>query len=140
VPALLNRHVNGKKALDYGCGPGRSTRFLKNLGFDTVGVDISKEMLSKAAQQDESGEYLHIRSGQLPFKNNSFDLVFSSFVFLEVATFNGIAEILREIKRVLNPDGSMVLVTGPIDGVQAIGCRSRTTFLKTTRLLIAETP
>jgi len=118
IPALLNKHVNGEKALDYGCGPGRSTRFLKDLGFDTVGVDISREMLSKAAQQEESGEYHHIRSGRLPFEDDTFDLVFSSFVFIEVATLDEIAGISREIKRVLKPDGRIVLVTGPIDGIE----------------------
>ena len=118
IPALLDKHVNGQKALDYGCGPGRSTRFLKDLGFDAVGVDISMEMLSKATQQDEGGEYHHIRSGRLPFEDDTFDLVFSSFVFIEVATLDEITEILREIKRVLKPTGRAVIVTGAINGIE----------------------
>ena len=32
LPALLGRHVGGRRALDFGCGAGRSTRFLRRLG------------------------------------------------------------------------------------------------------------
>jgi WD40 repeat protein/SAM-dependent methyltransferase len=117
IPTLLEKHVRGKKALDYGCGPGRSTRYLKRLGFDTVGVDISLDMLREAAQQDENGVYRHIRSAELPFDNGSFDVVFSSFVFLEVSSRAEIERIAREIRRVLSPEGRVVLVTGAIAGI-----------------------
>jgi WD40 repeat protein/SAM-dependent methyltransferase len=118
IPALLEKHVRGDKALDYGCGPGRSTRYLKGLGFDTVGVDISRDMLREAAKQDENGVYRHIQSAQLPFVNNSFDLVFSSFVFIEVSSMEEIARISREIRRVLRPGGRVVMVTSAIAGIE----------------------
>jgi WD40 repeat protein/SAM-dependent methyltransferase len=118
IPALLAKHVTGRKALDYGCGAGRSTRFLKGLGFEAVGVDISMDMLSKAVRQDESGAYHHISSGRLPFNAATFDLVFSSFVFIEVPTLGDISFILRDIKRVLKADGRFVLLTGPIDRIK----------------------
>lgn len=117
IPLLMDKHVRGRKALDYGCGPGRSTRYLKRLGFDTVGVDISWDMLREAAQQDENGVYQHIRSAELPYDNGTFDVVFSSFVFLEVSSREEIERIAKEIRRVLNPRGRVVLVTGAINGI-----------------------
>jgi hypothetical protein len=36
VPAILREHVIGGNALDFGCGTGRSTRFLCNLGFRAI--------------------------------------------------------------------------------------------------------
>ena len=48
VPNLLEKYAKGKRALDYGCGTGRSTRFLKKLGFETIGIDINQHMLDKA--------------------------------------------------------------------------------------------
>ena len=55
LPALIARHVTGTRALDFGCGAGRSTRFLKGLGFDVVGVDISASMVARARERDPDG-------------------------------------------------------------------------------------
>jgi ubiquinone/menaquinone biosynthesis C-methylase UbiE len=40
LPNIIEEHVKGKKALDFGCGTGRSTRFLRKIGFNAVGVTI----------------------------------------------------------------------------------------------------
>jgi len=40
--------VRGRKAVDFGCGAGRSTRFLRTLGFDAVGVDDYHEAYRRA--------------------------------------------------------------------------------------------
>ena len=37
LPPILRTCVQGTRALDFGCGAGRSTRFLRGLGFETVG-------------------------------------------------------------------------------------------------------
>lgn len=52
LPEIISKHTKGKKALDFGCGTGRSTRFLKNSGFDATGIDISGEMIAKAREFD----------------------------------------------------------------------------------------
>lgn len=31
IPEIISRHITGKLAVDFGCGTGRSTRFLKQL-------------------------------------------------------------------------------------------------------------
>jgi predicted TPR repeat methyltransferase len=57
LPEIIEHHVNGFMALDFGCGAGRSSRFLKNLGFKTKGVDISQDMLNKALETEPEGDY-----------------------------------------------------------------------------------
>ncbi len=37
IPKILTEFVKGNKALDFGCGTGRSTRFLKKLNIETIG-------------------------------------------------------------------------------------------------------
>src|SRR5574341_1320733 len=65
LPKIISKHVGGNKALDFGCGTGRSTRFLRKLGFDVVGVDISKQMLKNARELDPRGNYRKIGEGNL---------------------------------------------------------------------------
>jgi len=115
LPWILKRHAGGKKAMDFGCGTGRSTRFLAGLGFDPVGVDIAEEMVLKARANDASGQYLHIEDGDLSqFEDDAFDLVLSTFTFDNIATAEKKIEIFRELSRVLKPDGRIVsLVSSP---------------------------
>src|SRR5579872_5712590 len=88
IPDFLEKYSKGKKAIDYGCGTGRSTRFLSSLGFEALGVDTSREMLAQAVNFDTSAHYLLIKSAQIPVLSNSYDVVFSCFVFLTVPTKN----------------------------------------------------
>ena len=112
IPMLIREYAGSvASVLDYGCGAGRSTRFMKRLGFNAVGVDVSKDMLDQARSKDGSGEYHHIPSGLLPFEDSTFDLIFSSFVFLEVSRIEEIERILKEMKRVLRKDGVIIFVT-----------------------------
>lgn len=36
IPNLVSKYARGLKTLDYGCGAGRSTRFLKDIGLNPV--------------------------------------------------------------------------------------------------------
>src|SRR5690349_10235045 len=110
IPQLIQKHAKGLEALDFGCGAGRSTRFLKNLGLQVVGVDISQDMLEQAISRDSSTRYFHLQSEQLPFDDERFDIVFSSFVFLEISTREEIEKIFSEMMRVLRRDGVMIVI------------------------------
>ncbi len=127
---MLIREYAGSisSALDYGCGAGRSTRFLKRLGFNVVGVDVSGEMLEQARSKDKLGEYHHIPSGHLPFEDSAFDLVFSSFVFLEVSRIEEIEAILKEMKRVLRKDGIIIFVTDSMEATKGTWVSSSYSF------------
>lgn len=73
IPFFVEKYVKGKLALDFGCGSGRSTKFLKELGFDTIGVDVNSNMVNQAKQIDSGGRYILINDSPLPFPDFSFD-------------------------------------------------------------------
>src|SRR5438094_5300428 len=54
LPALIRRYDHGSRALDFGCGTGRSTRLLRNLGLNVIRADISQAMLDQARRLDPS--------------------------------------------------------------------------------------
>jgi len=64
IPSLVHKHVAGATALDFGCGTGRSTRFLKGLDFNVIGDDISAEMISQAKSIDPYGDYRLVSYGK----------------------------------------------------------------------------
>ncbi len=115
LPGIFSGHVNGKKAMDFGCGTGRSTRFLEALEFDTIGVDISADMLDIARETDPNGDYRLIDDGDLgQFEDNAYDLLLSAFTFDNIPTMEKKVKILREIGRVLKGEGRLVnLVSSP---------------------------
>src|SRR5208282_897353 len=69
IPAILAEHVRGRKSLDFGCGTGRSTRFLRQLGFEVTGIDIAEDMIRKARELDPSGDYHLIQSNDVQSNN-----------------------------------------------------------------------
>lgn len=115
LPAIVAEHVKGKKAIDFGCGTGRSTRFLQKLGFGVIGIDISPDMIHKAREIDPNGDYRLVKDGDLgQLKDSGYDLVQSVFTFDNIPTMEKKVMIFREIKRILNSDGRIVnLVSSP---------------------------
>lgn len=112
LPELLKKYSNGRKTIDYGCGCGRSTRFLKSLGLEVVGVDTSKEMIRQAQCIDNHTTYSLIESAKIRAADNSFHIAFSSFVLFEISSKEEILKIFKEMRRILNKKGIFIFVTG----------------------------
>ena len=116
LPAIIGQHVRGgRRAVDFGCGTGRSTRFLRELGFNVVGVDIAEPMLARARERDPRGDYRLIGDGDLgSLEADAYDLVLSAFTFDNIPTMEKKVTLLQGLKRLLRPDGRIVnLVSSP---------------------------
>src|SRR6187549_3972491 len=86
---LFNQYLKeGKRALDFGCGAGRSTRYLKETGLSVHGVDIDPSMLIQARMEDRDDIYHLIEDNKIPQRDAYYDLVFSSLVLLEIPTLH----------------------------------------------------
>jgi ubiquinone/menaquinone biosynthesis C-methylase UbiE len=110
LPELLRKHGSGTRALDFGCGTGRSTRFLRELGFEVIGVDISEPMLDHARARDLHGEYRSVADGSLAgFASGTFDLILIAFTF-DNSTDRQKASALQELRRLLSTRGRLVIV------------------------------
>lgn len=111
LPDIIARQVRGGAALDFACGGGRSTRFLKSLGFDTIGADISQHMLENATRQDPEGKYRLVGDGDLrALADCSFDLIHSAFPFSSTTTQDKVRAILIGLRGLLAPKGRLVVV------------------------------
>ncbi|MHA1484810.1 MAG: class I SAM-dependent methyltransferase, partial [Candidatus Thorarchaeota archaeon] len=115
LPAIISEHVTGREALDFGCGSGRSSRFLQKLGFHVSGVDISEAMIRKARDIDPKGNYYVIEEGDFSqFTEGSFDLILSAFPFDNIPTMEKKVMNLRGLRNLLSGEGRLInLVSTP---------------------------
>jgi SAM-dependent methyltransferase len=111
LPDLLERHVAGTRALDFGCGAGRSTRFLKGLGFDAVGIDVAEPMLRIARERDPAGTYVQVRDDAATgWPDGPCDLVLAAYPFDNIADVGHRRRLLQAIRTRLATDGRLVLI------------------------------
>ena len=116
LPAIFGAHVRGRKALDFGCGTGRSTRFLRQLGFEVTGVDIAEDMIRKARELDPSGDYRLLPSDQVrgddlgSLPSGTYDLAMAAFTFDNIAGRDNKVRILRDLGGLLERDGRLVVI------------------------------
>ncbi len=110
VRELLDGRISGKVFLDFGCGTGRSTAFLKELGAGYVyGVDHDQNMIDLALATNLDGaEFLFI-ADTIPLPDESVDGAVSLTVFVEIRTIDAMRRACSEVARVLRR-GSLFIV------------------------------
>lgn len=109
LPKIINTHIVGRSAIDFGCGTGRSTRFIKNLGFDVTGIDISSDMLKIAKSFDKTGDYQLVSNGNYShLGNGKYDLVQSIFTFDNIPGWENRTKILNGLRDLLKTTGKII--------------------------------
>ena len=118
VVAVL-RSDGARRVLDVGCGTGQLAHRLRltDAGVRVVGCDFSLGMLRAARDRDRRIAWVQGDALRLPFASESFDAVVSTQAF---HWFPDQRAALREIARVLRPEGAFVLtVVRPVLGMLA---------------------
>lgn len=104
---LNEDNVKGKICLDGGCGPGTLTRKLLKLGAKEVyGLDLNPTPREDMFKGLSNAHFIKASLLNMPFENNTFDLVASTGVLHHTADpEKGLAEMVR----VLRPGGYLRL-------------------------------
>jgi ubiquinone/menaquinone biosynthesis C-methylase UbiE len=102
-PIQLFHELSGKTVLEVGCGDGSQVEVFAGRGCECFGLDIVKESMKKG-QKTKHTNMVVGDACCLPFRTDSFDIVFSNEFFSHV-TNTTIA--LREQCRVLRPKGQL---------------------------------
>ena len=110
LPAFLGfiGELRGKKVLDVGCGEGYNTRIFAQQGARAVGVDLSKEMIRLAQEEERKTnlgiQYFNASWTDLSLLKDEFDVVLSTLALMDGP---GYEEALREMYRALKPGGDL---------------------------------
>ena len=96
----------GSTVLDIGCGAGRTTTVLDREGYDVIGVDITRMLVERARSAFPDIEFLVGDVCSLPFADETFEYALFSYNGIDdIAPEENRYEALREVHRVLKPDG-----------------------------------
>ncbi len=116
---LIKKNYQTGKILELGSAPYHLTYILKEMDLPVTGVDISPERFTKFIQsQNLDIIKCNIDNEKLQFTDNSFHLILFNEIF-EHLRINPIAT-LREINRVLHPDGILILTTPSLYSIRNV--------------------
>ncbi len=105
--------VWGKRALDFGCGPGRMIGRLQGI-FKTIdGCDLSPRLLEEAKRQNPASNFYvsnGVDAGEAP--DNSYDFIYSTICMQHIAVRSIRLSILKSLANKLNDTGVITVQMG----------------------------
>lgn len=113
---LIFEHIKNRSpcsVLDIGCRWGNDLKkvSLINTDMNIYGVDVCSEALEVASKEFEKNQNIHLcqaKGEALPFKDNYFDIIFSSEVIEHIEE---VGKFVREVHRVLKNQGIFIITT-----------------------------
>lgn len=116
IPFFQKYVKKNAKVCDLGCGDGYGSYKLAEAGYEVTGVDVSEEMLERAATVNADGSAKLLKSAMenVPVGNKEFDavLAINSLEWTESPLM-----VLKEMKRILKDDGiACIGILGPTAG------------------------
>lgn len=108
LDAFAERLHNRGVVCDMGCGPGQIARYLKDRGLDTVGVDLSPGMLEQARTLNPDIPFYVGDMTGLDVPDSTWAGIAAFYSIIHVPRAE-VAAVLRELHRVLQPGGLLLL-------------------------------
>lgn len=104
---FASKFTRGAKVLDVASGVGYGGKILRARNY--VGVDIDHPTVA-GAKSKHKADFVQATASQLPFENSAFDTVVS-FETIEHLHIHEANDMLTEINRVLEDDGTLIIST-----------------------------
>jgi ubiquinone/menaquinone biosynthesis C-methylase UbiE len=105
------QNYTGKKVLEIGCGIGMDGIEFAKIGAEYTGVDLSDQSIALCKKHFEifntTGNIINTDAENLPFEDNTFDLVYSWGVLHHIPDMQ---KSINEVYRVLKPGGEIKIM------------------------------
>lgn len=119
---IVKKFIKNKgKVLDVGCGTATLLNLLVNMGYEAYGIDISEKNITELERKFPKIEFKKGSITDIHFDDEYFDYIFATEVLehiLEQDLTNG----LKEIRRVLKPNGKFIITVPYREELQEIIC------------------
>lgn len=108
LKAFASKNKDKAYFIDFGCGPGHTTKFLFYNGIkNIIGIDLSPEMVKVATRLSPNIQFEQADLLQLKYPDNSFDAAIAFYAIVHF-DYDQLKRAFSEIKRVLK-NGSELL-------------------------------
>ncbi len=106
--ALTFDYIKDKDVIDIACGEGYGSFLMSNYAKNVKGIDINNDVIenAKIKYKKDNLDFLQGTVANIPLQDSSIDVIVS-FETIEHITMHD--EMMREIKRVLKPDGLLII-------------------------------
>jgi 2-polyprenyl-3-methyl-5-hydroxy-6-metoxy-1,4-benzoquinol methylase len=108
IDQLIPYNEDSLKALDVGCAIGVFTNLLHQKGYEALGIDTNKELLTFAKNRYPHCTFKLMNAFHLGFSPSSFDFVLALEL---IEHLDNPYKLLKEIHQVLKEDGVILLST-----------------------------
>ena len=111
VQRIFGRRT-GFRCLEVGAGVGRLLKHAHNNFYDAVGVDSSPSIVAASTRYLQGMPWARVilaNSTRLPFPQNHFEFAYSFTCFQHMEDLETIVLSLRELHRVLRPNGKILI-------------------------------
>lgn len=107
---ICHRELFAGRVLEIGCGAGRLTGYLIELGQHVQGIDVSPAMIAYCRETYPGGDFSVMDLRDLSgFEEESLDVVVATDNVLDVLDDSERRRVLRDIGRVLRPGGLLTM-------------------------------
>ncbi|MDP2947433.1 MAG: class I SAM-dependent methyltransferase, partial [Nanoarchaeota archaeon] len=98
---------SGKFILDVGCGCGHDAEYFEKMGAMISGIDISEKEI-EIAKSKTKGNFIVGKMNNLPYKDNTFDIVLSVY---SLQSSENVTGAINEMIRVAKPGAQILILT-----------------------------
>lgn len=98
----------GPPVADVGCGPGQASRFLSELGVETVGIDLSPAMVERARALNPTLEFKVGDMRGIDAPDDWWGGIVAFYAIVH-STLDDVSRIFTEFHRVLRPGGLVLM-------------------------------
>lgn len=106
----IRRTENRKpRILDLGCGTGELAPVFLKKGYAYVGIDIEAERIQYAAKTFKKGKFHVMDASKIAYPTGYFDQILVTGVLHHLSD-EDVRSIVREMKRILRPDGRALVM------------------------------